>query len=126
MTLGHLTARPAVVATDYRKVRNLLNRALPYYQLHSNGSHPEAMWNKVKLVVDDDVFTCALFSLIGDTDEPILVVLERILNPGPTTDFIVLQYDESNDNRLMPRQFVYTMNDKDELDIWAVLKELLG
>ncbi len=126
MALERLIARQAVVASDYRKVRKLLNRALPYYQLHLNSMHPDSMWNKMKVVVDDEVFTCSLYAFIGDGDEPILTVLERILNPGPTTDLIVLEYDESNDNRLMPRQFVYTMNREDELDIWEVLKELLA
>ena len=126
MALERLAARQAVVASDYRKVRKLLNRALPYYHLHLNGHHPDAMWNKIKVVVDDEVFTCSLYALIGDGDEPILAVLERVFNPGPTSDFIVLEYDESNDNKLMPRQLVYTMDRGDELSIWAVLKELLA
>jgi hypothetical protein len=126
----NITSQSAVVALDYRKVRKMLNRTLPFYQLYVNGTHAETYLNNVKVVVDSEVFTCRMYALVGDEVEPILVVLRKIYDPGPTTTLIVLDFDEDTDGgRLVPRQMLYTMPCTDAArendERLLVLKELI-
>ena len=115
-----VVSRPATVQVDREKLRAGLNKALPFYLLYTNQMFTEPLINDVEATIDGEVGTCRIVGLVGDSEEPLLVILYRVYD-GQLNTFVVLEYIESVDDNpeeythgsLEPRQVVYAVDGYD-------------
>lgn len=110
-------SRPGEVSISPSSLNWALGVTFPFYALHSNGLHPDTYSVVVDASIDGKPAKCNIVAIVGDYEEPITVIFQRIYEEHNDT-FVVLDWKDGVDNgeeyqhgELEPRQMIYIVSD---------------